>query len=160
MSDRAAVRPARPEDVRQERRREVRSVLARVLSGGVRGIEFGSGFACARMRGSECNDAICSPDGTTATNHAGGINGGITNGNELVFRIAVKPTSSIRVPQQTVSLKTGQPTRISVTGRHDACIALRVPVIVEAVTATALADLLLIQRGIRGAAAHTLRNTA
>lgn len=120
--------------------------------GGVRGIEFGSGFACATMRGSECNDAIRSTDGTTATNHAGGINGGITNGNELVFRIAVKPTSSIRLPQQTVNMQTGEAAQISVAGRHDACIALRVPVILEAVTAIVLADLVLLERAVASAA--------
>ncbi|MBW2524331.1 MAG: chorismate synthase [Deltaproteobacteria bacterium] len=114
--------------------------------GGIRGIEFGAGFAAARMRGSECNDPILSPDGATATNHAGGINGGITNGNDLCFRVAVKPTSSIAVPQQTVNLATGEPVELSVEGRHDACIALRMPVILEAATAIVLCDLQQIHR--------------
>lgn len=116
--------------------------------GGVRGIEFGSGFACARMRGSACNDSIIDGAGTTETNHAGGVNGGLTNGNELVYRVAVKPTSSIAKPQQTIDMKSGMPTCIEVRGRHDTCIALRVPVILEAVTAIVLADLTLIQQKI------------
>jgi chorismate synthase len=116
--------------------------------GGVRGVEFGAGFAAARMRGSQCNDPILDPSGRTATNHAGGVNGGLTNGNELVFRVAVKPTSSIALPQQTVDLESGQPVELRVPGRHDACHALRLPVVVEAVTALVLADLLLIQRGL------------
>jgi chorismate synthase len=106
----------------------------------VKGIEFGAGFGAARMRGSEMNDAIVDVSGRTATNHAGGINGGISNGNDIVFRVAVKPTSSIATPQETVDLRTGESRKISVGGRHDACIALRVPVVLEAVTAIVLAD--------------------
>jgi len=108
----------------------------------VRGIEFGSGFKAAAMTGSEHNDSIL-PDGKTATNHAGGINGGITNGNELVFSVAVKPASSIALPQQSIDLQTNNPVSLEIQGRHDACIALRVPVIVEALTAIVLADCLL-----------------
>ena len=100
----------------------------------VRGVEFGTGFAAARMFGSEHNDAIENAGGTTRTNHAGGIVGGITNGNELVFRIAIKPTSSTPKEQQTLNLQTGQQEAFSVKGRHDLCIALRVPVVLEAVT--------------------------
>ncbi len=111
---------------------------------GVRGIEFGSGFACADMRGSECNDNLQDVNGRTATNHAGGVNGGITNGNDLVFRVAVKPPSSIALPQQTIDLKTGETRSIVLEGRHDACIALRVPPILEAICAVALADLTMI----------------
>jgi chorismate synthase len=106
----------------------------------VKGIEFGAGFASARMRGSQLNDEILDTSGRTASNHAGGINGGISNGNELVFRVAIKPTSSIGTPQRTVDLRTGQPAEIRIGGRHDACIALRVPVVLEAVTAIVLAD--------------------
>lgn len=113
---------------------------------GVKGIEFGSGFKCSEMHGSECNDEIINLEGKTRTNHCGGINAGITNGNELVFRIAVKPTSSIAQIQQTINLKTGEKEKISVKGRHDACIALRVPVILEAVTAIVLADLIIIEK--------------
>ena len=109
----------------------------------VKGVEFGAGFAAARMRGSEHNDPITDTAGTTATNHAGGINGGITNGNELLFRIAVKPTSSIGKPQRTVNMRTGEQEELLIEGRHDACIALRVPPVAEAVTAITLADLWL-----------------
>jgi chorismate synthase len=115
----------------------------------VKGIEFGAGFAAAGMRGSEMNDAILDVSGRTATNHAGGINGGISNGNEIMFRAVVKPTSSIGVSQRTVDLRTGEPREIRVGGRHDACIALRVPVVIEAVTAIVLTDALLLAGGAR-----------
>ena len=107
----------------------------------VKGIEFGSGFAAASMTGLSHNDAYIDSDGKTATNNAGGINGGITNGNEIVFRIAVKPTSSIGANQETYNFKDKKMTTLKITGRHDVCIALRIPVIVEAATAIALADL-------------------
>ncbi|MBL7684055.1 MAG: chorismate synthase [Flavipsychrobacter sp.] len=112
----------------------------------IKGIEFGSGFGAAKMKGSEHNDAIIDADGTTATNNAGGINGGITNGNEQIFRIAVKPTSSTPKEQQTWNNKTQQVEPFAVKGRHDLCIALRVPVVTEAAAAIALADLLLLNR--------------
>ena len=111
----------------------------------IKGIEFGDGFAACRLRGSAVNDALEDASGRTGTNHAGGINGGISNGNELVFRVAVKPTSSIRSPQRTLDLQTNEPTLLSMGGRHDACIALRAPVVVEAVTAAVLADFLLLE---------------
>ena len=111
----------------------------------VKGVEFGAGFSCARMRGSECNDDILTVAGKTRTNNAGGINGGITNGNELIFRVAVKPTSSIAKEKRTVDLRTGKETAISVAGRHDACIALRVPPVLEAATAIVLADMMLME---------------
>lgn len=114
----------------------------------IRGIEFGTGFAAARMFGSEHNDAITDQNGTTRTNHAGGIVGGISNGNELVFRIAVKPTSSTPRVQETLNWETGTVEPFSVKGRHDLCIALRVPVVLEAVTAIVLADLLLTEQKI------------
>lgn len=114
----------------------------------VRGIEFGAGFAAARMFGSIHNDALESIDGTTTTNHAGGIVGGLTNGNELVFRIAIKPTSSTPKEQQTLNIETGNVETFSVKGRHDLCIALRVPVVLEAVTAIVLVDLLMIDHRI------------
>jgi len=112
---------------------------------GVRGVEFGSGFRCAAMKGSASNDAFVDAAGTTETNHAGGVNGGLTNGNELVFRAAVKPTSSIGKEQKTIDLRTGRPRTIRVQGRHDACIALRAPVVIEAAAAVVLADLLMIE---------------
>src|SRR5512133_3117533 len=116
----------------------------------IKGIEFGACFAAAAMKGSEHNDPFISSNGTTATNNAGGINGGITNGNEIVFRVVVKPTSSTGVDQTTFNFKEGKMTTLKVKGRHDTCIALRMPVIVEAATAIAMADLLLIDRGIHG----------
>lgn len=112
----------------------------------IKGIEFGSGFVAAKMKGSEHNDAIVDAEGTTQTNHAGGINGGITNGNELTFRIAVKPTSSTPKEQQTWNNKTQQVETFAVKGRHDLCIALRVPVVAEAAAAVALADLMLLNK--------------
>ncbi|MEE4196244.1 MAG: chorismate synthase [Bacteroidales bacterium] len=114
----------------------------------IKGIEFGAGFDAARMYGSQHNDEFVDSSGKTATNFAGGINGGITNGNSLVFRVAVKPTSSISKPQQTINLKSGQPGKVQVKGRHDACIALRVPVVLEAATAIVLADLMLADQKI------------
>lgn len=111
----------------------------------IKGIEFGSGFASAKMNGSEHNDLFSDTTGKTLSNNAGGVNGGITNGNELVFRVAVKPTSSISKPQSTINLKTGKTEILRAQGRHDTCIALRVPVVLEAVTACVLADLILQQ---------------
>ena len=114
----------------------------------VRAIEFGTGFAAAKMFGTEHNDAIENREGKTLTNHAGGVVGGITNGNELVFRIAVKPTSSTPKEQYTLNLETGKMENFSVKGRHDLCIALRVPVVLEAVTAMVLADFLMLEQRI------------
>ena len=114
----------------------------------VRGIEFGTGFAAAKMFGSHHNDAIMNKEGKTNTNHAGGTVGGLTNGNELVFRIAIKPTSSTPLEQQSLNLETNTLESFSVKGRHDLCIALRVPVVLEAVTAVVLADLLLLEQRI------------
>lgn len=115
----------------------------------IRGIEFGTGFAAARMFGSDHNDAIEDMTGKTRTNHAGGIVGGITNGNEIVFRIAVKPTSSTPKEQQTLNWETHEIESFSVKGRHDLCIALRVPVVLEAVTAMVLTDLLLLEQRVK-----------
>ncbi len=109
----------------------------------IKGIEFGSGFRAARMKGSEHNDNLLDREGTTETNHAGGINGGITNGNEMVFRVAVKPTSSTHKTQQTVNMDSGKMEDLTIEGRHDTCIALRVPVVLEAAAASVMADLLL-----------------
>ena len=151
---------------------------------GVRGIEFGDGFAASRMKGSEHNDLFpehkCHHDDPNhqcchggeheeghechchgeheeggehhccgrhkhpqppVTNHAGGVNGGITNGNPLVFRVAFKPTSSIAKAQETYDFAKGEMTSLQVPGRHDTCFALRTPVIVEAMAAIVLADL-------------------
>ena len=108
---------------------------------GIRGIEFGDGFAAARMKGSEHNDPILDATGHTARNGAGGINGGLSNGNPIVFRVAIKPTSSIRKPQRTFDFARGCLVDYSIPGRHDTCFALRVPPVVEAVTACVFADL-------------------
>jgi len=129
----------------------VESVLSHAVFSipAVRAIEFGTGFAAARMFGSEHNDVIESINGKTATNHAGGVVGGITNGNELVFRIAIKPTSSTPKEQHTLNWETGEKELFSVKGRHDLCIALRVPVVLEAVTAFVIADFLLLEQHIK-----------
>jgi chorismate synthase len=115
----------------------------------VRGIEFGTGFKAAEMFGIDHNDAIENGDGKTITNHAGGIVGGITNSNELVFRIAIKPTSSTPKEQQTYNWETDQVDSFAVRGRHDLCIALRVPPVLEAVTAITFADLMLREQRIK-----------
>ncbi|MDY6799725.1 MAG: chorismate synthase [Bacteroidota bacterium] len=128
----------------------VESLLSHIIFAipAIKGIEFGAGFTAAKMFGSEHNDEFVDSSGITATNFAGGINGGITNGNSLVFRVAVKPTASISKPQQTINLKSGKPGKVEVKGRHDACIALRIPVVLEAATAIVLADLMLAEQKI------------
>lgn len=113
---------------------------------GVRGIEFGDGFRASAMKGSIHNDPFISPAGKTSGNGAGGVNGGITNGNPLVFRVAFKPTSSIRQAQYTWNFTDGEIGKLEIPGRHDVCFALRTPVIVESAAAIVLADLLLRQR--------------
>ena len=113
----------------------------------VKAIEFGAGFRAARMRGSEHNDPFVWVDGKvrTETNHSGGILGGLSTGMPLVFRVAVKPTSSIARGQRTVNLADGTAAALGVTGRHDPCIVPRAVVVLESVAAIALADL-----GLRG----------
>ena len=125
----------------------VESVLAHGVFSipGVRGVGFGDGFKAAAMKGSQHNDPI-GADGRPVRNGAGGINGGITNGAPIVFRAAFKPTSSIRKAQETFNFATGKMDSLEVPGRHDVCFALRAPVVVEAVTAITLADLILISR--------------
>lgn len=112
----------------------------------VKGIEFGSGFQAANMRGSQHNDLILDADGNTKTNYAAGINGGITNGNDIVFRLAIKPTSSIGKSQDTYNFQNKQIEELRIGGRHDVCVALRAPVIVEAAAAIALADFALVEQ--------------
>src|SRR5687767_9994387 len=128
----------------------VESIMSHVVFAipAVRAIEFGTGFAAAKMFGSEHNDAIEDMNGKTRTNHAGGVVGGLTNGNELVFRIAIKPTSSTPKEQNTLNWESGKVETVSVKGRHDLCIALRVPVNLEAVTAIVLADLMMTEQKI------------
>ena len=120
----------------------VESCLAHAIFAipGVRGLEFGDGFAAAAMKGSEHNDPI-GEDGRPVKNGSGGVNGGITNGAPIIFRVAFKPTASIRKAQQTYNFATGQMDTLEVPGRHDVCFALRAPVVVEAMTAIVLADL-------------------
>jgi len=114
----------------------------------VRGIEFGTGFAAAKMFGSQHNDAIMEMTGQTKTNHAGGIVGGISNGNELIFRIAIKPTSSTPKEQESLNWDTEKVEKFSIKGRHDLCVALRAPVIVEAVTTLVLIDFMMLENKI------------
>ncbi|MFR9503000.1 MAG: chorismate synthase [Rikenellaceae bacterium] len=123
----------------------VESRMAHILFAipAIKGVEFGAGFDSARKSGVENNDPIIDAEGTTSTNHAGGINGGITNGNPIVVRVAVKPTPSISSEQQTFNMETGQVEPLVIGGRHDAAIILRAGVVVEAAVAIALADLML-----------------
>ena len=110
----------------------------------VKGVDFGAGVAFSLMRGSEANDPFEVRDGkvVTKTNHAGGVNGGITNGMPLVFRVCIKPTPSISSVQQTLNIQTGKIEPLSIHGRHDPCIVTRAAPVVEAACAIALADLL------------------
>ncbi len=121
--------------------------LAKVLFGipAVKGVEFGSGFEGALQYGSQNNDPFILKDQkiATATNHEGGINGGITNGMPIVFRVAIKPTASISQKQRTVNLDTMQETEIVIKGRHDPCIAVRAVPVVEAAAAAEITDILL-----------------
>ncbi|MCK5580831.1 MAG: chorismate synthase [Candidatus Omnitrophica bacterium] len=123
--------------------------------GAVCGIEFGDGFAAAQMKGSEHNDNFVSEDGqiSTMTNHAGGISGGISTGEDILLRIAVKPTASILKEQQTVTTDK-EPTTIQVKGRHDPCICPRLVPVAEAMIAITLADCLLIQKTINNTNQH------
>ena len=111
----------------------------------VKGFEVGDGFALAKMKGSEANDTFINKDGeiTTLTNHSGGIQGGITNGNDVVFRVAFKPIPSISRPQQTVT-RAGEPCEIVIEGRHDVCALPRAVVLVEALAAMVTLDMKLL----------------
>ena len=112
----------------------------------IKGIEFGSGFSATGMKGSEHNDALIDTAGKYASNHSGGVTGGISNGNDIVFRVAVKPASSTPKEQSTLNVKTGDMQRIAVKGRHDLCIALRVPPVLEALAASVLADFMCLSK--------------
>lgn len=113
----------------------------------VKGFEIGDGFALAKMKGSEANDTIINKDGkiTTLTNHSGGIQGGISNGNDIVFRVAFKPIPSIAQPQQTVN-RAGETCEIAIEGRHDVCALPRAVVLVEALAAMVTLDMGLLHR--------------
>ena len=123
----------------------VESRIADIVFGipGVKGLEFGAGFEVSGMMGSSCNDPFIIIDGAveTASNNSGGIQGGITNGMPVTFRVAFKPTPSISVEQDTISLSGMRPVRISVSGRHDPCIAVRAVPVVEAAAALAILDI-------------------
>lgn len=121
------------------------SVISHLLFSipGVKGVEFGDGFAGTTKRGSERNDLIIDAAGTTLTNNEGGINGGITNGNDILLRVAIKPTPSIAKVQNTYNFESNDTIPLTIGGRHDACIARRAVVVVEAMVAVALADLTL-----------------
>lgn len=108
---------------------------------GIKAIEFGDGVACSAKFGSERNDPIVDEDGTTSSNNEGGINGGITNGNPIVFRVHAKPTPSIGMEQESFNFKTGKIEQFAIGGRHDICFALRLPVVIESIAAIALAEL-------------------
>lgn len=127
----------------------VESVISHLMFSipGVKGIEFGDGFEGAKSRGSERNDVIINGEGNTKTNNDGGINGGIANGNDIVLRVAIKPTPSIAKAQQTFNFGSNSIEELRIGGRHDSCIARRAMVVVEAMTAFALADLRLQQNG-------------
>ena len=112
----------------------------------VKGVEFGAGFAAAKMFGSQHNDAIEDMEGKTRTNHAGGVVGGISNGNDLVYRISIKPTASTPKQQNSLNWETGNVEDFSIKGRHDLCVALRAPVILEAATAIVLVDFYLVEQ--------------
>ncbi len=130
----------------------VEAALGQIAFGipAVNGVEFGAGFASSRSYGSLNNDPFIDARGRTSTNNAGGINGGITNGNDLVMRVSVKPAASTGVSQKTFNKEKGEMTELEITGRHDACIARRIPVILESAVAIGLADLLMIDKGING----------
>ncbi len=121
--------------------------LAQAMFGipGVKGVEFGRGFESARLKGSENNDPFAIVDGkvVTTTNNAGGVLGGMTSGMPLVFRVALKPTPSIYMPQQSVDLKTMTPATLQIKGRHDPCIARRAMPVVEGLAAFVVLDALL-----------------
>ena len=110
----------------------------------VKGFEYGSGFCGAKMKGSEHND-LFNPDGTTITNLSGGIQGGISNGMDIYFRVAFKPVATIMQKQMTIDAK-GNEVEMQGKGRHDACVVPRAVPIVEAMTAMVLADFYLQSR--------------
>lgn len=122
------------------------SVLSHMIFSipGIKGIEFGAGFSIAKMKGSEANDEIIDINGKTKTNNSGGINGGLSNGNDITFKVAVKPASSISKEQNTINLETKEKTKIKVNGSHDTCFALRVPVVIEAAAAIVAVDFMML----------------
>ncbi len=129
----------------------VESAISQILFsvGGVKGVEFGQGFNSVNLLGSEYNDLIIDKDGKTKTNNDGGINGGITNGNDIVLRVIVKPTASIGKPQETYNFKNNKIEKLKIEGRHDPCIGLRAMVVLENACSIALCDLYLLNGGLK-----------
>jgi len=121
--------------------------IAQIIFGipAVKGIEFGNGFAAAKLKGSENNDAFIIEDGKikTRTNNHGGILGGISTGMPIIFRVAIKPTPSIAIDQDSVSLSQKKPTKLKITGRHDPCIVPRAVPCIEAAAAVAIYDIMI-----------------
>jgi chorismate synthase len=117
--------------------------------GGVKGVEFGLGFEGANLYGSEYNDLIINKNGKTKTNNNGGINGGISNGNDIDINVFVKPTPSIGISQETYNFKNDKVDNLVIEGRHDAAIILRAQVVLEAAVAIALADAKLINKAYK-----------
>jgi chorismate synthase len=112
----------------------------------VKGVEIGKGFAGIEMMGSKFNDEILDDRGKTKTNHSGGVSGGISNGNDLIVKVFIKPTSSIQKEQETYSYTTNSVEKLEIGGRHDVCIARRAGIVVENALAIVLADLYLINK--------------
>ncbi|MBI5176453.1 chorismate synthase [Candidatus Micrarchaeota archaeon] len=129
--------------------RSIESVVSQAMFAipAVKGMEFGSGFAGSTLRGSQNNDGYALEDGkvVTTTNNCGGILGGLSTGMPIIFRVAIKPTSSIYTPQHTVDLQTMKPAMLSIKGRHDPCIAIRAVPVVENLAAVCIADMMLLE---------------
>lgn len=125
----------------------VESAISQILFsiGGVKGVSFGEGFSGVNMLGSEFNDLILNKEGKTKTNNNGGINGGISNGNDIIVNVFIKPTPSISIPQETYNFKTDKVENLIIEGRHDPSITKRVMVVLEASCAIALTDLYLLK---------------
>ena len=126
--------------------RNVEGIFAQYLFAvpAVKGVDFGAGVAFSLMRGSEANDPFEVKNGeiVTKTNHAGGVNGGITNGMPVTFEVTIRPTPSIALPQESVDLRTGEETEIEIKGRHDPCIVPRAVPVIEAAAALAACEVL------------------
>ena len=129
--------------------RKFHAVLAHAMMtiNAAKGFEIGEGLHAARMRGSDCNDTFINEDGKirTLTNHSGGVQGGITNGEDVVFRVAFKPIPSVMQPQQTVDIQ-GNAMTLEIQGRHDVCVVPRVLPIVEAMAAMVTLDFILLKK--------------